>query len=222
MKKAKRIIALLCVVVLAVQFIIIPAQADSYPQLKMGDKGDYVKKLQKLLNLIDDANLKVDGIFGTKTDNAVRAFQKFFRLKKVDGIVGPETWAKLLELEKVAKPVSLSLSSYKGPKEGRTYDNHNDDLKINIGGKIKSSGCPIVGVDIWVEYGNGTHSSEEVNKSFSVNQNIKSFDISTVNKDIVFGNLEYGTCRYIVEVTVWNGARIIWRRLKDVTFYLDF
>lgn len=58
--------------------------------LRYGSRGDEVKRLQTLLN----AGLKVDGIFGVNTLNAVKAFQKETGLV-VDGIVGPKTWAKL-------------------------------------------------------------------------------------------------------------------------------
>ena len=38
--------------------------------------------------------LDVDGMFGPRTENAVKAFQKYYGLG-VDGVVGPLTWAKL-------------------------------------------------------------------------------------------------------------------------------
>ena len=59
-----------------------------YPLLKKGSKGKYVKKLQKILKL------KEDGIFGAKTEAAVKKFQKKKGLT-VDGQVGPKTWKAL-------------------------------------------------------------------------------------------------------------------------------
>ena len=70
------------------------------PTIKKGSKGDDVRVLQRILNLVDD------GIFGEITDEAVREFQATHGLG-IDGIVGKLTWA---ELEKV-KPTASSTSS---------------------------------------------------------------------------------------------------------------
>ena len=64
--------------------------------LRVGSKGTQVKVLQWLLNHTTDyTSGKVDGIFGTKTVAAVRQFQQANGLT-VDGIVGKNTWTKLL------------------------------------------------------------------------------------------------------------------------------
>lgn len=57
--------------------------------VKEGNKGGIVETIQKLLG-----GLKVDGIFGPKTEEAVKEFQKNRDLE-VDGIVGSKTWEKL-------------------------------------------------------------------------------------------------------------------------------
>lgn len=59
--------------------------------LKRGSRGDVVKLLQAELNN-HGYHLAVDGIFGPKTETAVRAFQAEKGLV-VDGIAGPKTWA---------------------------------------------------------------------------------------------------------------------------------
>lgn len=56
--------------------------------LKKGSRGEDVKILQSVLNLIQD------GIFGNITEEAVKAFQRSCGLED-DGIVGKLTWAKL-------------------------------------------------------------------------------------------------------------------------------
>ena len=66
------------------------------PYLKSGSQGTYVAYCQNLLNarLHGQGCLWVDGIFGFKTDAAVRRYQGMNRLE-VDGVVGPLTWASL-------------------------------------------------------------------------------------------------------------------------------
>lgn len=66
--------------------------------LQKGAKGEQVKALQRMLYAMG-YNLgytPVDGEFGSKTDAAVRAYQKKKGLT-ADGIVGQDTWSKLLK-----------------------------------------------------------------------------------------------------------------------------
>jgi hypothetical protein len=63
--------------------------------LRKGSEGDQVKALQRMLYAMGYDVGPVDGIFGSKTDAAVRAYQKNKGLT-VDGIVGQQTWTKLL------------------------------------------------------------------------------------------------------------------------------
>lgn len=63
--------------------------------LRNGNSGTQVKVLQWLLNENGYDAGKVDGIFGNNTLKAVKAYQKAKGLT-VDGIVGKNTWAKLL------------------------------------------------------------------------------------------------------------------------------
>lgn len=73
-----------------------PVETVCYPTIRRGTKGDLVRKLQQYLAM-DGSSLAIDGIFGPGTQSAVRAFQRKYGLT-VDGIVGPQTWGKLLEL----------------------------------------------------------------------------------------------------------------------------
>ncbi len=65
------------------------------PTLRRGSKGQSVSELQQRLKARGFDPGQVDGIFGPRTDSAVRAFQRARRLT-VDGIVGPQTWGALL------------------------------------------------------------------------------------------------------------------------------
>jgi hypothetical protein len=67
----------------------------NYTYLCFGDKLPNVGVLQKLLNRAG-SKLDSDGIFGPKTLAAVRHFQRARHLSP-DGIVGEETWPRLVE-----------------------------------------------------------------------------------------------------------------------------
>jgi peptidoglycan hydrolase-like protein with peptidoglycan-binding domain len=65
-----------------------------WPLVRRGDQQHPVQTLQYLLRARGHA-VTVDGIFGPKTESAVRAFQQEKNLS-VDGIVGPNTWSALI------------------------------------------------------------------------------------------------------------------------------
>ena len=68
--------------------------------LRRGSQGDYVRVVQKILNLYlakGMTPLVPDGIFGPNTEAAVKFFQSRHKLVP-DGIVGPLTRGKLFPL----------------------------------------------------------------------------------------------------------------------------
>ncbi len=67
--------------------------ATSQPTLRKGDRGAGVKTLQTLLTKAG-YTVAVDGIFGAKTLEAVKAYQADHGLT-VDGVVGQKTWSAL-------------------------------------------------------------------------------------------------------------------------------
>ena len=67
------------------------------PVLRKGAQGNITKLLQEKLVKLGYSTNGVDGIFGSGTYSAVREFQKARGLS-VDGIVGQNTWRKLLNL----------------------------------------------------------------------------------------------------------------------------
>ena len=87
-------------------------------QLSYGSQGSYVTELQKLLNQ-NGYNLQEDGIFGTKTQSAVREYQQKNGLA-VDGIVGNNTWGSLLN------PGTGTATSKPATNSGFTYDEYQE------------------------------------------------------------------------------------------------
>ena len=71
--------------------------------VKIGSKGENVLYLQQSLTKLGISPGPIDGIFGTKTDVAVRSFQKSKGLV-VDGIVGNISWAAIDKVLKDLKP----------------------------------------------------------------------------------------------------------------------
>lgn len=63
--------------------------------LKFGCKTQAVKELQTLLDVVGKDGVPT-GYFGSKTKQAVIDFQKKNKLKKIEGIVGPETYKALI------------------------------------------------------------------------------------------------------------------------------
>lgn len=59
---------------------------NTYPTIKRNAQGPITKLIQERLNSVG-FHLKIDGIFGTKTEKAVKQFQKNRNLK-ADGIIG--------------------------------------------------------------------------------------------------------------------------------------
>jgi peptidoglycan hydrolase-like protein with peptidoglycan-binding domain len=70
------------------------ASISPWPLSQKGDREHPVRTLQHLLGARGHG-VAVDGIFGSQTDAAVRAFQQSKGLA-VDGIVGPNTWSALI------------------------------------------------------------------------------------------------------------------------------
>lgn len=75
------------------------SSVSNLPTLKRCNTGENVKKLQQALVAAGYGEYvgKVDGIFGIKTENAVREFQADYIdvCRTVDGIVGKRTWSAL-------------------------------------------------------------------------------------------------------------------------------
>ncbi|MBW4601959.1 MAG: peptidoglycan-binding protein [Calothrix sp. FI2-JRJ7] len=78
-----------------------------FPTLRNGDKGVMVILLQDYLNYYGN-NLALDGIFGSRTENAVKNYQDRNNLQ-ADGIVGSQTWNGLFSgyYPRVSQPILI-------------------------------------------------------------------------------------------------------------------
>ena len=68
-----------------------------YPTLRMGDTSTYVIILQDALNALGYGTKYLDGIFGTKTRDALVSYQRNNGLS-ADGICGCNTWRKIVSM----------------------------------------------------------------------------------------------------------------------------
>ena len=92
-----RLLCLLTVLVMAV-LVCVPAYALDPSTLYNGSRGDAVRRLQQALIDLGFLNDKADGIFGKKTEDAVRKFQRANNLE-ADGLAGNDTLNRLYSEE---------------------------------------------------------------------------------------------------------------------------
>jgi peptidoglycan hydrolase-like protein with peptidoglycan-binding domain len=74
------------------------------PNLQSGSTGEAVRELQVALQETGNDPGPIDGVFGSQTEAAVKAFQAE-RGITVDGIVGPITWRNIDEFAEFDEPV---------------------------------------------------------------------------------------------------------------------
>lgn len=98
------------------------------PTLRKGSRGDLVRELQEALNALGFDCGAADGIFGTKTFNAVVAFQTEAKLD-ADGVVGPKTWRELDAQRKTPEAPAEDVT-YRVTIEGVTWAQYKEILKI--------------------------------------------------------------------------------------------
>lgn len=107
----------------------------SYKTIRRGNYGELVKTCQTMLEGLgyDLGICGVDGDFGQATEKAVKAFQKDHGLK-VDGIVGPKTWEALQAAEKpVEKPKTYTVTVTGVSRQIA------DEIVSKYGGKMEES-----------------------------------------------------------------------------------
>jgi peptidoglycan hydrolase-like protein with peptidoglycan-binding domain len=107
--------------------------ATTKKQISYGSRGDEVKELQTALNNAG-YSLDVDGSFGSKTQAAVKDYQKKNNLA-VDGIVGNNTWGSLLGSSSASGSASSSTSNKtttttNNTPTGFTYDPYKESNTV--------------------------------------------------------------------------------------------
>lgn len=112
--------------------------AGRYPDtVKPGEKGNNVRLLQYILNLLSDyysyiPRITIDGVYGPKTQEIVKEFQRKQALTP-DGVVEPKTWQKLLVaylgIEKFLSPDKKLPESPLVPQLVLKLGDEGDDVK---------------------------------------------------------------------------------------------
>ena len=99
--------------------------------LRRGDRGPDVVELQDILTELDYPCGSIDGIFGTKTYNALVLFQTEQKLDP-DGVCGPKTWKALAtaEAQMPAAPSTGEEITYKVIIEGVTWKQYREIMQI--------------------------------------------------------------------------------------------
>ena len=96
----------------------------NYNQLSYGSKGSEVTELQKLLNQ-NGYTLDADGIFGSKTQAAVKDYQQKNSLS-VDGIVGNNTWGALTAAPAATQPTATTTQPTETKDTGFQYGDYQE------------------------------------------------------------------------------------------------
>lgn len=109
------------------------APAGKTPWLQRGSKGEEVKKVQAVVGAT------VDGDFGPRTEEAVKAWQAANDLH-VDGIVGPATWEKMMASAPAPVAEAPAPAPSGRPYPGKPFRNGSRDelvklIQIKVGAK---------------------------------------------------------------------------------------
>lgn len=120
----------------------VPFQAP-FKAIKKGDRGTNVRNMQRLLLQAGYQIGTADGVFGKRTDWAVRELQKSIRTIPVDGILGNKTYVALMnvtgkriKINIPAPPPDIKTSLIKDLAPKKTLINKKTLAYIMIGGGI--------------------------------------------------------------------------------------
>ncbi|WP_082232906.1 cell wall hydrolase [Halobacillus massiliensis] len=102
-----------------------PKETSAQSILSNGSQGQAVTAAQEQLTKLGYLDVAPTGYFGTLTETAVQQFQQDFNLS-ADGVLGPQTSYRLVEMEKVARIVN-------GEARGESYEG-----KVAVAAVIKN------------------------------------------------------------------------------------
>ena len=111
-RQKKRLCALLCTILLLNTLVLAFAQSALAVSYRQGDSGSAVTTIQTHLKRWGYFDGPVDGIYGSKTSNAVRSFQRKNGLT-ADGVAGPAT-LKALGMEQTSQNSGSSQTGSSG------------------------------------------------------------------------------------------------------------
>ena len=123
---------------------------DAAGLVKRGEKGPAVAELQRALAAAG-AHVKVDGVFGAKTEAAVRDFQRRSHVE-VDGVVGPRTLRALQRFG--ARPVDPTAPPHSENGKSAEWSRYAAMVR-KAGGQVNPGGKPTV---LGIRKGNGATS----------------------------------------------------------------
>ncbi len=209
MKKIMRSLLALLMAALMLTASLVPAHAASYKTLRYGARGEETELMQTMLNAVMDADIKIDGKFGSDTLALLKQFQKAYGLT-VDGVCGSKTWKKLIAAYEDLSPAASTLYLGSGKydpdvlEEGESY---------SISGKITSN-YKITRVTVSIT----PRGEDDPVIEKTAKPNSKSYNISKLDKYIKFGSLSAGRYVFSVRAADASGADTL---LLETTFRVE-
>ena len=110
----RRCLLLVLLIIVFCLHCFVCACAFEYTTLSNGSTGEEVRELQQALIELGFLSGTADGIFGNKTENAVRKFQKKYKLT-VDGLAGKTTREKIMDRSRLKSGTDNHASSAASP-----------------------------------------------------------------------------------------------------------
>lgn len=179
------------------------SSSNSSSILSIGSKGEDVKTLQENLNKLGYDCGTVDGDFGTKTDNAVRKFQKDKGLV-VDGQVGNATKTKIKECLEELNSNNSSTTASNNISKGQKWlnDNYADIIKKATGKILTIDGDYGVhsrwaALAVWKDLMNRKYDATFTVSNKNFGDSCKLFAKNAVVKQGVNGTFAY-ICQFIL------------------------